>query len=108
MAKRSVVSSSVAPPTPERKRGGNPGFEDVDRLENSDHVVAIISQRRTSGVLTVGFWREYDRDGVMEKTQFFPESLLPSLLRMVQLAADRVAELKRDPSKLPFPLPAPR
>ncbi len=90
----------------ERRSSSHAAFVDVDRLMNSDKIVAIISQRRVSGILTVGFFREYERDGGVERTQFIPEGLLGSYAQMVQLAAERVVELKKDPSKLPFPLPA--
>ncbi len=76
---------------------------ELDRLRNSDGIIAIISQRRRDGVLTVAVMREFERDGRVEPTAYIPERLLESAARMLELARARCAEL-RTAGALPFPV----
>lgn len=80
-----------------------PGFEDVDRLENSDGIVAVISQRSFDGALTMALFREFDRDGRRCRTAFMTENLFESFLEMFNRGARRLQELKRT-GALPFPV----
>lgn len=79
-------------------------FVDVDRLENADGIVAIISQRRRDGSLTFGIVREWMSDGAKKRGSFIPDRLHGSYASMVQLVGERIKELKL--GKLPFPVRA--
>ncbi len=69
-------------------------YEDLDRLKSADGIVAIISRRRSTGVLTFGIFKEFERDGVMERTSFISENLAPSWLEMAEMVVKRIAEIK--------------
>jgi hypothetical protein len=77
---------------------------DVDKLENSSGLVAVISQRSANGTLTFAIFREFIREGKLDRTGFVPEDLGPAYLEMAQLAIDRMKVL-RTAGGLPFPIP---
>jgi hypothetical protein len=81
----------------------NSPYQDVDRLRTADNMVAVISQRRKGGELTFCIFREFERDGRTEHTAFIGETMTPQYLELAQLAIERMSELARDPSRLPFP-----
>jgi hypothetical protein len=93
-------------PSP-KNGGGEPtsgrGFQDVDRLKNTDGIVAVISQRSFDGQLTVAVFREFERDGKDCRTSFIPESLTQSFREMFERGVRRMAELKVT-GTLPFPV----
>ena len=74
---------------------------DVDKLENSSGLVAVISQRSANGTLTFAIFREFVRDGHVDRTGFVPEDLGPAYLEMAQLAIDRMKVLRAG-GGLPF------
>ncbi len=98
MSTGSVLSSRPSLPEPTSR----PGFVDVEKLRNSDDIVAVISQRSSNGKLTFGFFREFPRDGAIGRTGFIPEELGESYLRLVQDTIRRCAELKAS-GALPYP-----
>jgi hypothetical protein len=69
-------------------------YVDLDRLKNADGLVSIISMRRATRVITFGLFREFERDGAMERTQFVPEQLSESYLKLVQLTIKRIQEIR--------------
>jgi len=96
---RSALSTQPTPPSRSR-----PGYVDVDRLRNSQNIVAVISQRPTSGVLTFAIFREFERDGRTERSSIVPESMMAAYEEMVGLAKQRMKDLRTSGS-LPFPVP---
>lgn len=99
MVKRSVISPAGAGPAPVSSR---PSYQDVDRLVNSDGIVGVISQRSRNGVLTFAVWREFERDGHLERTQFVEERFAAAYIDMVQMVIARMKVLRASGS-LPFP-----
>jgi hypothetical protein len=83
------------------------GYVDVARLENSDGIVAVISQRRKTGVLTFTIFREFSSAVADEtgtgRTGFMTESLFESFLAMANLTKQRMVSLRSE-GKLPFPV----
>jgi hypothetical protein len=81
------------------------GYVDVDRIVNSDGIVAVISQRRKTGVLTFTMFREYTDsfDGELKRTGFVPENLFQAYLDTAMLAKKRMEQM-RAAGKLPFPV----
>jgi hypothetical protein len=75
------------------------GFVDIDTLRNADGIIAIISQRKSSGVYTIAVMKEFERDGQWERTQFISEHLFDSYTDMVQRAIERVRALREADSK---------
>ncbi len=97
MAARSVSETPVsAPPS----GSSPPQYVDIDKLENAERIVAVISIRRNNGVITFALFKEFDRDGRIERTSFVPETLGPAYLQMVQLTIARIAAVKADPELL--------
>jgi heme exporter protein D len=96
MAKRPSSSAEIdTAPTPPPANGGNRGpYVDLDTLKSADGIIGIISQRRSTGVLTFAVFKEFERDGILEKSSFVPENMGASYLAMVHLVLDRIAELK--------------
>lgn len=82
------------PPTPHRtSANGGAGFVDVDTLEDANGLIAIISQRRSNGAMTIGVFKQFERDGRMERTSFIPEPLFSAFNALVKLAQERVVEI---------------
>jgi len=98
MPKRPIIEtiSGDDPPRP----AVQPMYIDLDKLENSDRLVAIISQRRANGVITFAVFKEFDRDGHVERTSFIADTLRASYLSMVNLAIERIDQIKGDPELL--------
>lgn len=101
MSTGSALSSKSTTPPPISRAG----FVDVDRLENSNRIVSVISQRRTTGILTFGLFREFERDDGggrrTERTSFIPADLAESYLDMVKLTIERIHHLQKN-GPLPF------
>lgn len=89
--------SAISPPAPRSRQG----FQDIDTLRNSDGLTAVISQRRKSGELTFGIFRQWDNAGTSERTSFVPERMGAAYLDMVGMAIKRMAELRKA-GNLPF------
>lgn len=90
-------SSAPSPPV------SQPSFVDLDRLENAEGIVAIISQRSRDGALTFAIHREWISDGVKRRGAFFPERLTDAYQDMVRIVIDRMKQL-REAGDLPFPV----
>jgi len=89
--------------------GSQAGYVDIDRLANSDRIVAVFSQRRWDGEITFAIFREFDKfergQVVVSRTGFIPASLSESYQSHVQLAIAHIGTLaqRRRERKLPFP-----
>ena len=83
------------PPIPHRTsaNGGN-GFIDIDTLRDAHGLVAIISQRRSNGVITMAIFKEFERDNRTERTSFIPETLFGAYNDLSKLAQERVAKIR--------------
>ena len=88
-------------PRPESRKP----WEDLDRLQDSHDLVAIISQRRAHGEFTIAIHKEFQRDGRIERTSFIPEDRFDSFRSLFELAARKVAEIKKS-GTYPFPIRA--
>lgn len=74
-----------------------PGFEDVDKLKNSSGIVAVISRRKSDGLLTFALFREWQGNaGDQGRTAFQPEHNLAAYKQMVGLVESRLAELQAE------------
>lgn len=83
------------PPIPTRtSANGGSGFVDVDELRDAHGLVAIISQRRSNGQMTIGVFKEFERDGRMERTAFIPEPLFAAYNAISKLAQERILEIR--------------
>jgi hypothetical protein len=85
--------------SPRRVHHKDRGFDDIDTLRNADGIIAIISRRRATGAYTVAVMKEFERDGMHERTQFISENLFDSYQDMVQRAIERVRELRAEDIK---------
>lgn len=109
MSKRSVSESRWSPPPQQPQRPGrlHAKYVDVDRLQNSSQLLAVISQR-WDGKFTFALFRLLRKvapDGVTileEKTQFCPAELGQAYLDLVTLTLERIENLKKNPDLLPF------
>jgi hypothetical protein len=70
------------------------GYEDVEELVDPDGIVAVISRRKATGDLFVAIFKQFDRQGVPMKTNFFSASHAPAVHRIVDLAVARMAALR--------------
>lgn len=82
-------------------------YEDVDTLRSSDGVKAVISQRRANGSFTFALFREFDHEGILQQGAFFPETMIDSYIRMLDLVRKRIVEIRKsgktgNGSPLPF------
>lgn len=77
-----------------------PGFEDVDKLKNTSGIVAVISRRKSDGLLTFALFREWQgRDGDQGRTAFQPEHNLAAYKHMLGLVEERLGELQNERAK---------
>jgi hypothetical protein len=107
---RSALADIADPSVPPQSSAPPPKWEDIDRLENSDRIVTVFSQRSWDGKITFAFHRLFDRyddHGKPEtsKTNFIPEELVPSFLAHLELSIRHLEVLKskRAAGKLAFP-----
>lgn len=99
MPKRSELAEldNGTPPVPHRtSANGGSGFVDVDTLRDANGLVAIISQRRSNGSMTLGVFKEFERDGRTERTSFIPEPLFAAYNEICKLAQERIAKIHAD------------
>lgn len=92
--------ASLSGDQPREISSSRPGFVDLDTLTDAHGIRAVISQRSRDGVITLGVFRVFERDGAENRTSFIPENLFGAYKALVELAIERIEELKR--GKLPF------
>ena len=89
------MSTSQTPvPAPSRPSAARVPYVDVDRLTNAYGMVGVISQRTKNGVLTFAIFREFERDGGTERTNFIPEEMGEVYLEFAKLVMARMSELR--------------
>lgn len=94
------IDDDLAAPKPLASSSPPRQYIDLDILRNSDDIVAIISQRRSNGVLTFAIFKEFERDRRPERTSFVAESLIPSYIAMANLVEKRIHEIRSTPNLL--------
>lgn len=77
------------------------GFVDLDKLEDANGLHAIISQRKSNGVLTFAIFKQFERDGVKQRTSFVPKHLGDAYRRIFELTMERMQQIE-DQGQLPF------
>lgn len=70
------------------------GYEDIDEISDPDGVIAVISRRRSNGVLSVGIFKTFERDGVQERTNFFGARHFAAVRRVLEAAEGRMTKLE--------------
>jgi hypothetical protein len=70
------------------------GYEDIEDIADPDGVVAVISRRRSNGMLSVAVFKTFERDGVREKTNFFNPRHFAAVRRVLEIAEQRLAVLE--------------
>ena len=83
------------PKSPESS-GTNPSFTDIDRLEDVNGLVAIISQRHATGALTFTIRKEFERDGIVAQSAFVGEHLIGAYIALATLVEQRIAEIRKN------------
>lgn len=81
-------------PAPAKPSTAHLPYVDVDRLSNAYGMVAIISQRMKNGVLTFAIFREFERNGDTERTNFIPEDMGEVYVDFAKLVLTRMRELR--------------
>lgn len=69
------------------------GYEDIDEVKDPDGVVAVVSRRRSTGALTVGFFKEFERNGIRERTSFFEVKHFAAVRRILSVVEERMRRL---------------
>lgn len=70
------------------------GYEDVDEVRDPDGIVAVVTRRLSHGTFTIGLFKEFKRDGVQERTNFFELKHLPAIRRVLAIVEERVRKLE--------------
>lgn len=70
------------------------GYEDIEEIADPDGVVAVISRRRSNGVLSVAFFKTFERDGVVERTNFVNARHFPAVRRVLDIVEQRLVTLE--------------
>ncbi len=99
MNKRSSQGTTAAAlATDAEPKGAGPSlpYTDLARLSNADGLIAIISQRRSTGVITFAIMKEFERYGAKETTSFVPENLHQSYLDLLVLVGERIAKIRKE------------
>lgn len=84
----------ATPYTPQAQRSSS-GYREIERIQDADGVLAILSLR-TTGVplVSIALFKTFVRDGIEEKTSFFSPKHAPAIKRVVDIAAVRARELE--------------
>lgn len=89
--------TTPAPVTP----GPRVPYVDIDRLSNAYGLVAVISQRTNTGMLTFSIFKEFERDGVTERTTFIPEDMIEVYMDFAKLVHERMRVLRQSGTLAP-------
>lgn len=69
------------------------GYREIARIEDPDGILAIISSRVNGPPLvTIGLYKQFDRDGETTKTSFWGLKQLAAVRRVIDIAATRAQE----------------
>lgn len=79
------------------------GYEDVEEIADPDGVVAVISRRRSNGILSIAIFKVFERDGNTERTNFFNARHLPAVRRVLEIAEQRLAVVDASSPAKPAP-----
>ena len=69
------------------------GYEDIDTLRDPSGAVIILSKRRSNGQISFALMKEFDRDGVTEKTAFLQRRHIDGAIKLLQIAAEEMDKL---------------
>ena|SRR5688572_33461240 len=81
----------VAQPGNELQTGG---FVDLDRIEDANGLLAIISQRKSNGVLTFAIFKTFERDGERQRTSFIPKQMADAYRQILDLTVERMQQIE--------------
>jgi hypothetical protein len=82
-----------------------PPYQDVERIgPNAYGMVGVISQRLNGGMITFAIFREWERDGQIERTGFVAEKDAEVYMDFARIVIDRIRELRKSGG---FPVPPP-
>lgn len=70
------------------------GYEDLEEITDPDGVVAVISRRKSNGALSVGVFKMFERDGTVEKTNFFNSRHFAGIRRVLEIAEVRIKKIE--------------
>lgn len=70
------------------------GYDDLEEIADPDGIVAVISRRRSNGLLSIAMFKVFDRDGAREKTNFFNVRHFAAVRRVLDIVEQRVLALE--------------
>jgi hypothetical protein len=70
------------------------GYEDIEEISDPDGVIAVISRRRSNGTLSVAVFKTFERDGAVEKTNFFGARHFAGVRRVLDIAEKKISKLE--------------
>ena len=86
----------MASPTPANPAQARSGYIEVDRIQDPDGALAVLSMRVGGPpICSIAIFKTFDRDGAEEKTAFFSHKMIDSVKRVVDIAGPRAQELER-------------
>lgn len=66
------------------------GYRELDRIEDPEGIIAIISMRVNGPPLvTIGIFKTFDRDGEPQKTSFWGLKQVSAVRRVLDIAVER-------------------
>lgn len=79
---------------PPNTYGSDPLFEVVEPvLRNADGLTVLITKKRSSGVLSCGLFKEFERDGRTERSSFFQRRQINDAIELLKLAGEKMDKL---------------
>ena len=92
---RSAVQTKPPSTKPDAKPGKSDKFEDIETISDVSGITGIISKRLANNEYTFAIVKMFKRNGIVEKTNFIPCSLLTDYLEMVGKVTRRLEELQK-------------
>lgn len=78
----------------QRSDGGNPQYQVVETVRDPDGVVAVITERKSDGLMSFGLYREFERNGETTKSSYMSRRHLPAVRRLLADLEDRLELLE--------------
>jgi hypothetical protein len=61
-------------------------FDELNTIRNSEGLTAVITRKQSNGAISVAIFKEFERNGVLERSPFFQTRQIEQAVELLQTA----------------------
>ncbi len=76
------------------QRGPNPNYKELETVAHPDGVIAVITENISSGAISFGIYREFEREGKTSRGSYLARRHLPAVRELLADLEDRLEAIE--------------